>query len=332
MERRYRQLSLDERCEIARLHGNGVWARAIGQTLGRSGATISRELKRNSGAKVGYKVSWALIQTRARRRRKLYKLERSSALRERVLNGLAMEHSPEQIAGRLEREHGRPMISPESIYRYIYWRVASHKDYLHKLLPRAKFRRGWRGRKGGSSVQTMPGRVSIHRRPAEANARMIPGHWEADLMAFARYGQQALVAVERTTRFLRVEALASKQASPLAQTLRRWLRSYPQHLRRSLTVDNGTEFAEHQSLAPALPLGTFFCDPHSPWQKGSVENAIGRLRRSLPRKTDLATLTHEDFYDIVLTYNSTPRKCLGFKTPAEAFISLLYPSTVALDT
>jgi transposase, IS30 family len=327
----YEQLSLDERCELARLHANGLSCRAIGRTLGRSGATISRELRRNSGPKVGYKVSWAMIQTRARRCRKLYKLERSSTLRERVLDSLAMGQSPEQIAGRFELENGKSVISPESIYRYIYWRQNSHKEYLHKLLPRAKFRRGWRGRKGGSSVKTITARIPIQQRPPEVAARSSPGHWEADLMAFSRYGQQMLVAVERTTRFLRADSLPNKQALPLARTLRRWFRFYPRSLRRSLTVDNGTEFAEHQRLKRLVPLGTFFCDPHSPWQKGSVENAIGRLRRDLPRKTNLATLTPEDIHDIVLTYNSTPRKCLGFRTPAEAFLNLLKTASVALE-
>lgn len=331
MENSYRQLSLDERSEIYRLYKDGKSRREIGRIVGRSGATISRELRRNSGPKVGYQVGWAMIQTRARRCRKLYKLERSSALREAVLNSLAMGQSPEQIAGRLELENGRPVISHESIYRYVYWRVNSHKDYLHKLLPRARFKRGWRGRKGGSSVTTIAGRISIKQRPSTVAARIAPGHWEADLMAFARYGQQALVMVERTTRFLRAGPLPNKQAKPLAAQLKAWLRSYPRHLRQSMTVDNGTEFAAHRELKPVLPLGAFFCDPHSPWQKGSVENAIGRLRRELPRKIDLATLTTEDFHDIVLTYNMTPRKCLGFRTPAEAFLNLLNPGTVALE-
>jgi len=207
-----------------------------------------------------------------------------------------------------------------------------HKDYLHKLLPRAKFKRGWRGRKGGSSVKTITARIPIQQRPAEVTTRQIPGHWEADLMAFSRYRQQILVAVERTTRFLLADPLPSKQAVPLAQTLRSWFRSYPRRLRQSLTVDNGTEFAEHQRLKRLIPLGTFFCDPHSPWQKGSVENAIGRLRRELPRKTDVTTLTKEDFNDIVLTYNTTPRKCLGFRTPAEVFLNLLNTASVALET
>ena len=332
MGEQYEQLSLDERCEISRLHAGGISRRGIGRALGRAGSTIGRELRRNSGSKVGYKVSWAMIQTDARRKRKLYKLEGSSTLREQVVDHLAMGWSPEQIAGRLELENARPVVSHESIYRYIYWRVNSHKENLHRMLPRAKYQRGWRGRKGGSSARTIDGRISIKQRPPAVAARAGGGHWEADLMAFSRYGQQLLVTIERTTRFLRAGILPTKQAKPLAASLGGWLRFYPRRLRQSLTVDNGSEFAEHRRLKRLLSLGTFFCDPHSPWQKGTVENAIGRLRRDLPRKTDLATVPAEDIDDLVLTYNQTPRKCLGFRSPAEAFLDLLKSSRVALET
>lgn len=331
MANSYQQLTLDERSEIYRLYKDGKSRREIGRLLGRSGATISRELRRNSGSKVGYKVEWAMIQTRARRCRKLYKLERSSALREQVLNSLAMGQSPEQIAGRLELENGKPVISHKSIYRYVYWRTDSYDEYLHKLLPRAKYMRGWRGRWGGH-LHTIPNRTPIQARPPDVAARHEPGHWEADLMAFRHSGQQLLVTVERTSRFLLAGILPSKRSLSLIETMRSWLGRYPRRLRQSLTLDNGTEFAAHQRLKPLVPLGAFFCDPHSPWQKGSVENAIGRLRRELPRKTNLTTLTAEDIHDIVLTYNTTPRKSLGFRTPAEAFLNLLKSPTVALET
>lgn len=243
-----------------------------------------------------------------------------------------MGQSPEQIAGRLNLENGKRLISVESIYRYIYWRVSSHKDYLHKLLPRAKFQRGFRGRKGGSPALTIKNRVSIADRPAEVLERTSAGHWEADLMAFSRYGQHVLVAVERTTRFLRAGILTCKKAGPLALILKRWLKACPASFRKSLTVDNGTEFAGHLTLKPLIPLGTFFCDPHSPWQKGTVENAIGRLRRELPKKTDLTNINEDDLIEIVLDYNMTPRKCLGFLTPAESFLNLRKTQSVALET
>jgi IS30 family transposase len=331
MGQRYDQLSLDERCEIYRLHADGKSRRAIARALGRAASTISRELNRNSGTQVGYKVEWAMIQARARRRRKLYKLERSSALRKLTLDGLAMGWSPEQIAGRLELEHGKPVISHESIYRYIYWRVNSHKDYLHRLLPRAKFQRGWRGRKGGSSVHFIPQRVPVAERPAEVADRRQPGHWEADLMLFSRYRQAVLVAHERSSRLLLLRHHLSKAAEPIADSLIAMLRRFPAEQRRTITFDNGSEFAAHRRLKSRLRMATYFCDPHSPWQKGGVENAIGRMRRGLPRKTDLAALSQADLDDLAMDYNLTPRKCLGYQTPLEAFLGKAINLGVALE-
>ena len=331
MGQRYDQLSLDERCEIYRLHADGKSRRAIARALGRAPTTITRELARNSGAKVGYKVEWAMIQARARRRRKLYKLECSSALRKLTLDGLAMGWSPEQIAGRLELEHGRPMISHESIYRYIYWRVSSHKDYLHRLLPRAKFQRGWRGRKGGSSVHFIPDRIPIAERPPSVSSRQQPGHWEADLMLCRRGGGAILVAHERQSRLTLLSLQSSKEAKPIADRLVAMLAALPLETRRSITFDNGSEFSEHRQLSDRLGMATYFCDTYSPWQKGGVENAIGRLRRVLPRKTDLAAVSQADLDDLAMDYNLTPRKCLGYRTPIEAFLGKAINLGVALE-
>ena len=327
----YDQLSLDERSEIYHLLKAGKSYREIGRTLKRSASTISREVRRNRGRKVGYRVSWAETQRRARRCRRLYKLECSSALRDLVFDHLAMGWSPEQIAGRLERDHGRPVISHESIYRYIYWRV-QQKDNLHRHLPRAKYRRGWRGRKGGSSARYIKHRVPVSERPRAANTRAEPGHWEADLMLFSIYGQAVLVTQERASRLLLASRQPSKAAKPVAEALTAMLGPLPKRLRRSMTFDNGSEFAEHTTLAKTLKLDTYFCDTHAPWQKGGVENAIGRLRRDLPRKTALNTVQQEDLDDIIIIYNTTPRKCLGYQTPLEAFLNLKSKPTVALET
>ena len=243
----------------------------------------------------------------------------------------SMSRTPEQIAGRLELEHGKPVISHESIYRYIYWRVNSHKDYLHRLLPRAKFQRGWRGRKGGSSVHFIPQRVSVAERPAEVADRHQPGHWEADLMLFSRYRQAVLVAHERSSRLILVRHHLSKAAEPIADSLIAMLRRFPAKQRRTITFDNGSEFAAHRRLKERLRMKTYFCDPHSPWQKGGVENAIGRMRRGLPRKTDLAALSQADLDDLAMDYNLTPRKCLGYRTPLEAFLGKAINLGVALE-
>src|SRR5277367_5397237 len=157
-----------------------------------------------------------------------------------------------------------------------------------------------------------------------------PGHWEADFMLFARYGQGLLVLHERQTRFNIVRHPVDRKAVPTARTIDRQLGQLPPEMRKTISFDNGTEFAEHHRLHETLGVETFFCDPHSPWQKGGVENSIGRLRRWLPRKTDLNFVSAAALKRHVQRLNDTPRKCLDFKTPAEAFFKL--KSTVALQT
>jgi len=256
-----------------------------------------------------------------------FKLARQPDLRNRVGKRLAMGHSPEQIAGRLALEHGRVIISHESIYRFIYHRAAQ-KDCWHRLLPRRKRRRGHRP--GRSPASLIKQRRSITERPAEVEGRGTPGHWEADFMLFARCGQGLLVLHERQTRFNMVHQPLDRKAVRTARTIGRQLGKLPQAMRKTVSFDNGNEFAEHHRLHQTLGVQTFFCDPHSPWQKGGVENSIGRLRRLLPRKTDLKLITAADLKRHVQRLNDTPRKCLDFKTPAEAFSAL--KSIVALQT
>ena len=323
MGRSYEQLSLDDRCEIARLSANGRSLRQIAAALDRSPSTISRELKRNGGARVGYRPNYANQQSRARRW-KGSRLERDASLRDAVIERLASGWSPEQIAGRLAREHGRKVISYESIYRFIYAQLRRSNDYRwRRYLPRGKSKRGRRGRRGGSPASFIEGRISVAKRPAEAADRNTPGHWEADLMMFAKYGQAILTVHERTSRLLLATRLSSKAAHGVARHLVRLFAAMPDALRQTVTFDNGTEFARHLELH-RLSIETFFCDPYAPWQKGGVENAIGRMRRFIPRKTDLATLPTARFRQLVAAYNNTPRKCLDFRTPAESFAQVLH--------
>lgn len=319
----YDQLNASERDVIGRLHAAGRAHREIARTLARSASTISREIRRNGRPTKrwpgGYQPRRAqTLSERRRRRGRAHKLARQPDLRDLVRNRLAMGWSPEQIAGRLAHEHGDTVISHESIYRYIYHRSAQ-KDYWHRLLPRAKHRRGRLGRRGGSPVELIKARVPIAERPPEANQRRQPGHWEADLMLFARHGQAILVAHERSSRFTLITRQPNKAAKPVLKSLLAILKPLPQSLRRSITFDNGTEFALHHKLHPKLKMRTFFCDPHAPWQKGGIENAIGRLRRPLPRKADLATIPQSQLDKLAKAYNHTPRRCLGFLTPAEVF-------------
>lgn len=321
MGRHYRQLGVKERSVIGHLHAGGRSIREIARQIGRDVATVSRELRRNSQrTKVwpgGYDPERA--QQLAERRRRWdarFKLVRQPALQQHVRERLAMGYSPEQIAGRLAREEGHTVISHESIYRFIYHRSAQ-KDYWHRLLPRGKHRRGHYGKRGGSPASFIRDRRSIHDRPARAADRQQPGHWEADLMLFARYGEAVLVLHERTSRLTLMTRLADKTADGVAARLTHSFARLPPALRQTVTVDNGTEFARHYRL----PEGTrtYFCDVRAPWQKGGVENAIGRLRRYLPRKTRLDSLSNRQLDAIAQAYNMTPRKCLGYLSPAEAF-------------
>jgi IS30 family transposase len=322
MGRCFEHFDLERRCEIARRRQAGQSLREIAAALDCAPSSVSRELKRNA-ATDGYLPAYAAQQAHARRWRGS-KLLRDPSLQTLVLERLGLGWAPQTVATRLAQDHGR-RISHETIYRFIAAQIARTKDYSWRLyLPRAKSKRGWRGRKGGSPADHIQRRVSLSQRPAAASDRGQSGHWEADLMLFSVYGQAVLALHERTSRLTAFIRQPSKAASPLAQTLHTLLAPLPKRLRRTLTFDNGTEFALHYTLSDQLGIKTFFCDPHAPWQKGGVENAIGRLRRWLPRKTDLSKLPPGRLHDLALLYNHTPRKCLGFRTPAEVFANVLH--------
>ena len=322
MGTRYRQLTIEERCEIARLQTAGHSIRQIAANLDRSPSTVARELKRNGSKSQGYQPSYAQQQARARRWQGS-RLERNPLLREQVLRRLARGWSPQQVAGRLALEAGRTVISHESIYRFLYAQIRRTKNYEWRhYLPGAKSKRGWRGRKGGSPASFIAQRRPISQRPREADSRRTPGHWEADLMLFGKQGQTLLVMQERHSRLLAAARLPGKAAEPVADAMAGVLSAFPSQWRRTVVFDNGTEFAHHYRLHP-LGLETFFCDVRSPWQKGGVENRIGRLRRFLPRKTDLSAVSGARLSQLIQADNNTPRKCLGYLTPAEVYFNHL---------
>ena len=318
MPRRYVHLAIEDRCEIARLHAAGHSIRQIAASLDRAPSTIARELKRNGSRTQGYQPRYAEQQARARRWTGA-RLARDPTLRTQVLVRLAQGWSPAQVAGRLAREAGHPVISHESIYRFVYAQIRRTNDGAWRhYLPRAKAKRGRRRRTGRSPVSFIQHRRPLVERPAGAADRLTPGHWEADLMLFRTHGPAVLTLHDRHSRLLLAVRAPGKAAAPIAQALVRLLAPLPPAWRQTVTFDNGTEFARHYQLH-ARGIQTFFCDPHAPWQKGGIENAIGRLRRSLPRKTDLATLSAARFTQLVQAYNNTPRQCLGYQTPAEVF-------------
>jgi transposase, IS30 family len=222
-------------------------------------------------------------------------------------------------------------ISHESIYRYIYHRV-EQKDYdWHRHLRRRKFHRGKHVRGGKISVETIKNRISIHNRPKIIAERKSFGHWEADLMSFQHNKQNILVASERKSRKIFAHKLPNKKSKTVRKRLRDSLKKLPPSLRRTITYDNGTEFAQHHELNVDCNMKSYFCDTHSPWQKGGVENGIGRLRQDLPEGTNLNGVTPQKLDQIVRRKNNTPRKCLGFLTPNEVWAKAIISSTVALQ-
>ena len=226
---------------------------------------------------------------------------------------------PSRLPATWPKRQGRTVISYESIYRFIYAQAARHKNHAwRRYLPRAKWKRGRRRRKGSSSASFIAHRRPVAERPAAAADRQRFGHWEADLMLFGRSGPVLLVLQERRSRLLLMMRARSKAAGPIAETIARVLGPLPPALRQTITFDNGTEFARHHELHD-LGIETFFCDTYAPWQKGGVENAIGRLRRFLPRKMNLAEVPEVRFTEVALAYNNTPRKCLGYRSSAEIF-------------
>lgn len=316
MGTKYTQIGIEERCEITRLRSCGNSIREIASALDRSPSSIAREIKRNSNVDGNYQAVYANQQSRARRWTGS-KLDRNDSLREIVLSRLSVGWSPQQVSGRLARDNGAQVISHETIYRFIHAQIARTKDYSWRhYLPRGKSKRGWRGRKGGSPASFIAHRRPLSERPEEANNRQTPGHWEADLMLFTSRKQAVLTLHERHSRLLIAVRIPNKRAEPVAKAMMEILAPLPSLWRQTVTFDNGTEFARHYQLHE-INIQTFFCDTYSPWQKGGVENAIGRMRRVLPRKTDLATITRDRFEKLIQLYNNTPRKCLDFQTPAE---------------
>jgi IS30 family transposase len=253
-------------------------------------------------------------------------LVRQPELLQYVTDHLAMGWSPQLISGRLARLQIGLSISHESIYRYIYYR-RELKDYLYRLLPQARSRR----RKHGSKLPfcaRIPARKPIAERPSHVETRKEAGHWEADMMLFSKPAHGLVVLCERRSRYLTLRRVKGRKADTICTALLKDFATVPPHLRQSCTFDNGVEFWRHLSLVKAYGLATWFCDPYAPWQKGSVENAIGRLRRRLPRHTNLDQVKPKTLKEITNAYNNTPRICLDFQTPNEVYSK----QTVALRT
>jgi len=327
--KKYHQLTLEEREEISMLRQSKTSISKIALALRRDKSTISRELSRNEAPAGQYWPDTAQELSFKRRKRGSL-LERDETLKDFVMTQLCCHYwTPEAIAGWLKnRQNKIRSISHETIYAWIY-QPAQKKEKLWKFLPRHKAKRGLR-KSRGAGVCRIPSRVSIHDRPKHIDNKFEFGHWEGDLMSFQKNSQHILVLRERKTMFTLSTPLPSKKADSTAQNLIDLMRNIPKKARKTLTLDNGGEFAGHKKWSSELGLPSFFCDPYASWQKGGVENTNGRLRRDMPRKTNIHRLPKEDFDENILNYNTTPRKSLNWLTPLEAFNKNL--SGVALQT
>jgi IS30 family transposase len=336
MDQCYTHLSAGEREEISRGIALGFSYRAIARQLHRNVSTISRELHRHATTAHAYRASSAHHRARRlarcpRRTRKLHQ----PWLARHVQTALFEGWSPQQIAARLCRDYPDDMskrISHETIYAAIYIipRGELRRTFLACLRQHRKVRRP-RSR-GTDRRGQIPNRTAIALRPPEVDTRLVPGHWEGDLLKGSANRSAVGTLVERTTRLVLLARMPGLDSNSVCRGFARKLARVPQPLRKSLTYDQGRELARHALLRQKLSLQTYFADPHSPWQRGSNENTNGLLRQYLPRTINLALLSQHELNVIAERLNNRPRKTLDWMTPNEAWAAQLQSLNVALGT
>jgi transposase, IS30 family len=333
MGRRYRHLSLEERVVIETQLGLGMVPKAIARGLGRAPTTILRELRRNSGKagqQRGRPYTAGRYQSLAadRRARRLAakprvqaKMARGTPLWECVLGHLRQSLSPGQIARTLARMPEPIQLSYETIYNSLYAMPRGHlRSEVMKLMRRRHHvRRPQRGNKGPRKPP-IPEMDLIDQRPAEAEHRLIPGHWEGDLIIGKANRSQIGVLVDRKSLFLALVKLDSTRPDHVAPAFAQILNRFDSQLRRSLTFDQGSEMRHYQRLQHSTGIHVYFAHPHSPWERGICENTNGLLRQYFPRGTDLSIFSQNQLDDIAWKMNARIRKSLGWKAPAEVFL------------
>ncbi len=326
-----RALSLDEREGISRGLAEGAAIRTIATRLRRAPSTISREIARHGG-RAHYRAARADERAWAKARRpKVCKLAALPELRQLVAGKLVEDWSPEQISGWLAHtypdEQAR-QVSTETIYRslFIQARGALKKELTAHLRTRRTMRRSKRASTKGQGRAGIVEAVSVRDRPAGAEDRAIPGHWEGDLLAGSANTHIATL-VERQTRYLLLVKIDGKDSSTVVDALAKHVQTLPQQLRSSLTWDRGMELADHKRFSIATDVAVYFCDPQAPWQRGTNENTNGLLRQYFPKKTDLSCHSQTDLDAVAMRLNTRPRKTLGYETPADRFEVIVASTT-----
>ncbi len=325
-----RFLSVEERLQIADLHRLGLSVRRIAGRLGRSPSTISRELRRNAHPGSGDYRPWAAQRRAARRRArpKPGKIAGNALLREQITDGLRRRWSPEQISRQLRRrfpESPEMQVSHETIYQALYVQGRGElRRELAKCLRTGRAVRKPQRRADERRQRFQSPMLMISERPAEVDDRAVPGHWEGDLIIGAHHQSAIATLVERSTRYVLLAHLPNGYAAEqVRDALVVTMKTLPAHLRRSLTWDQGSEMGAHHLITMATEMPIYFCDPGSPWQRGSNENTNGLLRQYFPKGTNLAQHTEAALAEVAAELNGRPRKTLDWETPAERLAALL---------
>ena len=314
----YVHLTAEERDQISALKAAGYSLRQIAQALGRDHSTISRELRRNAPpVHKGYYLSHKAHERSVKRKSQAHQRERlkNDQICHYVEDHLAVGWTPEQIANRLPTAHRGHSISHEAIYQYLY---TDRRDLI-ACLPRHHRKRLPRGHSRKHRSSHIPNRISIEQRPRSVGRRRQAGHWERDSL-ISRASPACLdVKVERKSRYTIIDKLERMAADAVSQNLIRHLELLPENLRRSCTYDNGSENTNHEQVNQALGIKSYFCHPYASWEKGTIENTNGLIRRFFPKKTDFAMVSIENVKTVEFLLNNRPRKCLNYQTPAEVF-------------
>jgi IS30 family transposase len=313
-------LTLAERENISRGIASGSSIREIARDLQRATSTVSREVQRHGGRSV-YRASQADdLAWHSALRPKQCLLARHGKLRKMVASKLILDWSPEQISGWLKTEYPSDesmRVSHETIYRslFIQARGVLKKELLDHLRSKRRMRRSQHSHIFKDSRGQIPEAISIRERPAEVADRAVPGHWEGDLLSGSKNSYIATL-VERHSRFAMLVKVPSKETEAVVAALSQHVRKLPATLKRSLTWDRGLEMAKHKDFTIATNVQVYFCDPQSPWQRGTNENTNLLLRQYFPRGTDLSGYSQAQLDQVSLRLNQRPRKTLGFQTPA----------------
>lgn len=332
MKKCYRHITPEGRLKIHQLLLQGFGIQEIAQQLGYHRATLYREFARNS-CQYGYRPDWASQQALLRRRnRTVAKLDKNQELRQLVLEKLEIGWSPQQIAGRVNREAGQTIICHESIYQYIYSRQGQALKLFKYLRKKRCFRYPRIKRKRLKKFESQ--KNSIKDRPASIDSRETAGHWEGDLIIFRKKQTNLFTLRERKTRLIIAIKNASRKAQSTTNTLLNYMKRNQHKTIKSLTLDNDVAFFLHKEIAKNLKANVYFCEPYKSYQKGGVENANRLLRTKFPKKMDIDQIDQPEIDKIVHSLNDRPMKCLSYATPNEAFFKCfkVKPTLIGIRT